>query len=252
MDESVAPAVASAGRLPELEILYRDEHYCAVYKPAGMLVHRSMLTPARTVVLQCLRDQLGRRVYPVHRLDRPTAGILIFGLTPEAARELAGCFERRQVSKDYLAVVRGYCEPQGVVDYPLSDPETGKYDQPAVTEYSRLATVELPIPVARYQTARYSLLRARPLTGRRHQLRKHFAHLRHPIIGDTTHGVGEQNRLFRDHLSCHRLLLLANGLRFRHPFSGAEVAIDTGPDADLAQLFTRLGWGGHLQQNVGP
>ncbi|RFA24800.1 hypothetical protein CAI21_20235 [Alkalilimnicola ehrlichii] len=226
----------------ELDILYQDEHYVAVYKPAGMLVHRTMLASARIVVLQCLRDQLGRRVYPIHRLDRPTAGVLIFGLSSEAARALVGCFEARTVRKEYLAVVRGYCEPEGRIDYALSDPETGKDSQPAITDFKRLATVELPIPVARYQTARYSLMQAWPLTGRRHQLRKHFAHLRHPIIGDTTHGVGEQNRLFRDHFDWHRLLLLARSLCFEHPYTGESIRVFAEPDAEMADLLARLDW----------
>src|SRR5690606_29765197 len=122
-----------------LDVLLHDEHYVAVYKPAGMLVHRSRLTPASDIVLQRLRDQLGQRIYPIHRLDRPTAGILIFGLTPEAARQLAQQFQQRQVRKDYLAVVRGYCPLEGRIDYALADPDTGKGLQPAITDYVRLA-----------------------------------------------------------------------------------------------------------------
>ncbi len=230
-----------------LDVLLHDEHYVAVYKPAGMLVHRSRLTPASDIVLQRLRDQLGQRIYPIHRLDRPTAGILIFGLTPEAARQLAQQFQQRQVRKDYLAVVRGYCPLEGRIDYALADPDTGKGLQPAITDYVRLATVELPIPVARYQTARYSLVQATPLTGRRHQLRKHFAHLRHPIVGDTTHGVGEQNRLFRQHFDCHRLLLLAHRLTFTHPFENRTVTIACVPDSELAAVFDRLGFGSYTK-----
>lgn len=228
--------------MTDLSILYRDEYYVAIYKPAGLLVHRTRLARDREAVVQMLRAQLGQRVYPIHRLDRATSGVLLFGLHGEAAQPLAQAFEAREVGKRYLAVVRGYCPTEGHIDYALSDSETGKVDQEAITRFERLATVELPIPVARYQTARYSLVAAEPITGRRHQLRKHFAHLRHPIVGDTTHGVGEQNRLFRRHFDCHRLLLFAQRLTFTHPFTGRDVDIVCQPDAQLMALFERLGF----------
>lgn len=227
--------------MSELTILYRDEHYIAVDKPAGLLVHRTRISEDSRFALQQLRDQIGRRVYPVHRLDRPTSGVLVFGLDSDAARRLVQLFEQRQVQKRYLAVVRGYTEASALIDYPLRE-EPHKPAQAAVTGYRRLATVELPIAVGRYATARYSLLEVRPATGRMHQIRKHMKHIFHPIVGDTTHGDGRHNRLFREQFGIYRLLLMATGLAFRHPYSGADLSISAAPDGELAGLFERLGF----------
>ena len=224
----------------ELQLIYQDRHYVAVDKPAGMLVHRTRISEDRRFVLQTLRDQLGCRVYPVHRLDRPTSGVLMFGLDTDAARRLVALFQNRRVEKRYLAVVRGYVDEFQRIDYPLLS--EGGVRQPAVTGFRRRAMVELPIPVGRYASARYSLIELRPETGRMHQIRRHMKHLFHPVIGDTTHGDGRHNRLFRDEFSIHRLLLMATGLRFEHPYSGVPVEIQLPPDNEVQRLFGRLGW----------
>lgn len=226
--------------MSELQLIYRDRYYVAVDKPAGMLVHRTRISEDQRFVLQTLRDQLGRRVYPVHRLDRPTSGVLLFALSSEAARRLVDCFQQRQVAKRYLAVVRGYVDESGLIDYPLLS--EGGVRQPAVTGFFRRATVELPIPVSRYPSARYSLVELHPETGRMHQIRRHMKHLFHPVIGDTTHGDGRHNRLFREQFAVHRLLLMATGVRFRHPYSGVPVEIGLQPDSEMQRLFSRLGW----------
>ncbi|MCW8841401.1 MAG: pseudouridine synthase, partial [Gammaproteobacteria bacterium] len=171
--------------LPPLTILYRDENYIAVDKPDGLQVHRSWISEeSEQFLLQRLRDQIGQRVYTIHRLDRPTSGVILFGLSSEAARAMCGLFENHRVKKTYLAVARGYCDPQGHIDYPLRE-EPDKPLQQAITDYRTLATAELPIPVGRYSTARYSLVEIKPLTGRSRQIRKHFHHIFHPLIGDT-------------------------------------------------------------------
>ena len=224
-----------------LTILYQDPHYVAIDKPAGMLVHRTRIAEASEYAMQRLRDQLGRRVYIIHRLDRPTSGVLLFALSPEAARAMCALFESRQVAKKYLAVVRGYTDESGVIDYPLRE-EKHKEPQQAVTRYRRLATVELDIPVGRYPKARYSLVEAVPETGRMHQIRKHFAHIFHPLVGDTTHGEGRHNRLFRDHFAMERLLLLATELSFSHPYRGNRVTIGAPLPPDVATLFARFSW----------
>jgi tRNA pseudouridine65 synthase len=234
-----------------LRILYRDEDLVAVDKPPGLLVHRTRLAADEDdALLQRLRDALGRHVYAVHRLDRPTSGVVVFGLTAEAARRLSALFESRQVEKWYLAVVRGYLrtpqDPTGVIDYPLSDaPELPP--RPALTHYRSLARVELPYAVGRYPTSRYSLVAVRPTTGRTHQIRRHFHHIFHPIVGDTTHGEGRHNRLFRDQFDCERLLLHASSLIFEHPFTGARLRIEAPPDQDWETLMGRVGWGRDLE-----
>ncbi len=228
--------------MPELTILYRDENFVAIDKPAGMLVHRTWIAEeAAEYAMQRLRDQLGQHVFIIHRLDRPTSGVLLFALSSEAARDMCAQFESRTVTKRYLAVVRGWTEESGVIDHPLRE-EKHKEPQPALSRYRRLATVELPIAVGRYPQARYSLVEVQPETGRMHQIRKHFAHIFHPLIGDTTYGEGRHNRLFREHFGSERLLLHASELGFVHPYSGAPLTIHAPLPPDLAALFTQLGW----------
>ncbi len=228
-------------------ILYRDEYLVAVDKPPGLLVHRTRLAADEDdALLQRLREALGQHVYTVHRLDRPTSGVVIFGLTSEAGRRLSLLFESRRVRKGYLAVVRGFLgtaeAPDGVIDYPLRDAPDLPL-RPAVTAYRTLAQVELPHAVGRYPTSRYSLVGVQPRTGRTHQIRRHFHHIFHPILGDTTHGEGRHNRLFRERYGCERLLLHAISLAFDHPYTAAPLRIAAPPDADWQALMSRLGWG---------
>lgn len=227
--------------LAKLRILYRDDHYVAIDKPAGLLVHRTALANADRFALQGVRDLLGRRVYPIHRLDRPTSGVLVFGLSPEAARGLGLAFQERRVDKRYLAVVRGYAATADTIDYPLQEDENGER-RPAVTHYRRLATVELDMPVGRYASARYSLVEANPVSGRRHQLRKHFKHIFHPIVGDTTHGDGRHNRALRERLGVERLLLMAERLTFTHPYSGDQVTLRAPPCPQFSRVLEAFGW----------
>ena len=236
----------------ELKIIYQDEFLVAIDKPAGLLVHRSMIDRHETrFAMQMVRDQIGQHVFPVHRLDKPTSGVLLFALSPEIARALSEQFASSQISKTYLAVVRGYTEEQETIDYPLKEELDKKSDakarkdkeaQPAVTSYQRLATVELDIPVGRYATVRYSLLRVTPQTGRKHQIRRHMKHIFHPIIGDTTHGDGKHNQLFRDHFDCHRLLLSAESLTLNHPVTDERFTIKAGLDDVFVGILEGFGW----------
>jgi tRNA pseudouridine65 synthase len=215
------------------------------------LVHRSAIDRHETrFALQLLRDQLGQRVYPVHRLDKPTSGVLLFGLNSDAAAAVAWQFEQRLVDKRYLAVVRGYCPEQGVVDHSLRDkPDSAARDRAtrrpareAHTRFRRLATVELPYAVDRYPSSRYSLVLLQPLTGRRHQLRRHMKHLGHPIIGDAKHGKGVHNRFFKLRFGCSRLLLACTGLAFNHPRSGERIQVAASPGIDFENLLVTFGW----------
>lgn len=235
-----------------LDLLHRDEHLVAVHKPAGLLVHRSPIDRRETrFALQLVRDQLGQRVYPVHRLDKPTSGVLLFALSPAVAARLAASFAAGAVTKDYLAVVRGVPPLAGEIDHPLREepdrldsyPDDGlRGAQAALTTYRRLAEIELPVAVGRYRTSRYALMAAQPRTGRRHQLRRHFKHIFHPIIGDTRHGEGRHNRFFRDELGCNRLLLHAAELTLPHPASGTPLTVVAPLPADFLALLSRLGW----------
>ena len=250
-DRSAAAVVAPpVCRDPPLEILYCDQHLCAVQKPSGLLVHRSAVDRWETeFAVQRLRDALGQPVYPVHRLDKATSGVLLFALTREALASVAAAFEAGRVYKRYLAIVRGWPESECVIDHALTrvddryaaDAATDSAQQ-AQTRLQPIATAELPVRVDRYPTSRYGLVALEPLTGRRHQLRRHLNHAGHPIIGDTTYGQGRHNRLFRARLDCHRLLLAAVALDLEHPASGLPLALRAAPTADFARVALALGW----------
>jgi tRNA pseudouridine65 synthase len=227
-------------------ILYRDAHLVAIDKPAGLLVHRTgIAAEAQDFALQRVRDRLGQRVYPVHRLDRPVSGVLLLALNADVARRLSWMFETRAVAKAYLGVVRGWPEAQGVIDYPLSD-GPGQPARPALTRFRVLARAELRVAIGRYPSSRYALVAAWPETGRYHQIRRHFHHVYHPLIGDTTHGEGRHNRFFRESLGVGRLLLHAASLRLTHPLSGADLCILAPLDGTWNALLERLGWGDAL------
>jgi len=224
-----------------LEILYQDEALVAVHKPAGLFVHRPPQEPDATAALQLVRDQIERYLYPVHRLDRPTSGVLLFALTPEAARHLGQAFRERRVEKTYLAVVRGHPEPEGCIDHPLAKPGQTT-PRPARTRYRRLATAELPYAVGPYPTSRYALLEVQPETGRFHQIRRHLNRIAHPIIGDYKHGDYRHNRSFKEHLDSHRLLLAAVRLTVPHPCTGAPLTVDAPLEDSFWQVVERLAW----------
>lgn len=205
--------------------------------------------------MQLLRDQIGQPVWPVHRLDKGTSGILLFALDPATAAALGGQFERGEVAKTYWAVVRGYPEMAGEIDHPLGRMHDeygyrGDQDipQPARTRYRRLATVELPWRVDRYPSSRYALVELTPLSGRRHQLRRHMKHIAHPIIGDASHGKGRHNRLFQDRFGCPRLLLAAVRLACRHPEDGRPLIIAAPPGPDFVACIAQLGWADVLKE----
>ncbi len=235
-----------------LEILYRDDRIVAVNKPSGLLVHRSALDAheARFAV-QILRDQIGCRVHPVHRLDKGTSGVLLFALDSDTAGRLGTAFETQAVEKTYLAVVRGHPPESGVIDHPLArrfdpaerrEPVPDAPPQPARTRFRRLAVAELPYRVDRYPTSRYALLELAPETGRRHQIRRHLKHIAHPIIGDATFGKGRHNRLFAELFGANRLLLACTRMRLAHPRDGTPLDLAAPLAPEFAAVLTALGW----------
>ncbi|MEZ8825810.1 tRNA pseudouridine(65) synthase TruC [Vibrio amylolyticus] len=235
-----------------LEILFQDEYLVAVNKPAGMLVHRSWLDKHETqFVMQTLRDQIGQHVFPLHRLDRPTSGVLVFALSSEVASQVMPMFANHEMEKTYHAIVRGWIEEGGELDYPLKvelDKIADKFAsqekeaQDAVTLYKPLAKVEVPYSTGHFPTSRYCLMEMKPKTGRKHQLRRHMAHLRHPIVGDTTHGDGKHNRLYREHYDTRRLLLHASKLSFKHPYTNELLTITAQFDDSWLSLMESFGW----------
>ncbi|MGE8241674.1 MAG: pseudouridine synthase, partial [Sphingobacterium sp.] len=207
-----------------LEILYEDESIVAINKPHGLLVHRSSIArDTSEFALQILRDQLGKTVYPAHRLDRKTGGVLLFSLNKETDQYLQKSFQEHQIDKKYLAVLRGFAPEEGLIDYPLKK-ENGTL-QDAQTSFRLLAKSELDIPFGKFPTSRYSLVEANPLTGRMHQLRRHFAHIFYPIIGDRPHGCNKQNKFWKENYQMDTMLLHASELTFKHPLSGETVHV---------------------------
>ncbi len=235
-----------------MEILHHDDYLFAVNKPAGLLVHRSAIDRHATeFALQMARDLAGQHLYPVHRLDRPTSGVLLFACSPAIAALVGEAFTSGQVRKHYLAVLRGIIEEEVAVDHPLAEEQDrmtdrrarqGKPPQEALTEFHRLATAEIPVPSGRHTTSRYSLAVAHPRTGRKHQIRRHGKHLSHPVIGDTTWGDGCHNRIFREEFACIRLLLHAVELNISHPATGESLTVTAPLNPEFSRVIERLGW----------
>lgn len=259
---SLKPELTNVQTAPSLNILYQDEYLVAVDKPAGLLVHRSSIDKHETqFLLQLLRDQIGAHVFPVQRLDKPTSGVIVFAKTPSIAAKLqsaldtnlrAGAADAGSAQKQYLLVCRGYTPLASVIDHPLkpinefktktNSKTLPKLAQPAVTQFTRLHTIELDVAIDRYACSRYSLVSAQLLSGRKHQLRRHFKHISHPIIGCPKYGKSVHNRYFADVLGVSRLLLHAHRLRFMHPLTQQNLVIEAVPSGDFAALLKRFQW----------
>ncbi len=260
--EQVAP------EKPVLTILYQDEYLVAVDKPAGLFVHRSYMDKDQIYfALQLVRDQIGQYVYPVHRLDRPTSGVLLFALTKEVAQKLNNAFANKSnedginesssdlnLTKTYFALVRGHLakEEQAVlIDYPLKEKldklgdknvSRDKAPQSAKTYYQVIKQASLPIALGKFDSVRYSLVKLLPVTGRRHQIRRHLAHLRHPILGDINYGDNKQNPFFIEHFGYKRLMLIAKSLCFIHPITNEKITISAEFDQQWQHTFAELNW----------
>lgn len=218
------------------DLLFNDDWLVAINKPSGIMVHPTGITEDKVFILQLLRDQLGQAIYPVHRLDRGTSGVLLFGKTPEAASHIGQQFMAKMVSKKYLVLVRGHAPESGTIDYPLAS-EPGKEKKEAITHFRRLAISEIDAAIGlRYPTARFSLLEAEPETGRRHQIRRHLAHINHPVI-NCRHGDVKQNKYFRGVFGIQRLLLHSQMLEIEHPATGARLSLSAPFDAVFAQAL---------------
>lgn len=224
-----------------LEILYRDKHLAAINKPHGLLVHPTEIAnDALEHAVQLLRNQIGQWVYPAHRIDRKTAGVLLFALDQETNSLMQQKFMKQEVNKVYHAIVRGYSPDEGIIDYPLKN-DRGKL-QEAVTVFRTLKRTEIHIPSGKFLTSRYSLVEVKPETGRMHQIRKHFAHIFHPIIGDRPYGCNKQNRLVLEKWGHREMLLHATSLTFNHPITGKTITIGAGYQDEFARIYRLFGF----------
>ena len=293
--KALAIQLAAEMEKPVLSILYQDEFMVAVDKPAGLFVHRSYMDKYEIYfALQLVRDQIGQYVYPVHRLDRPTSGVLLFALSKEVARKLSEAFANKSsqagliprhkpeseldheaqqqvaapkvfehvdinadgsdlaMRKTYFALVRGHlAEASGFIDHALKEKldklgdknvSRDKPAQSAQSYYQVEQQASLPIKVGKFASVRYSLVKVQPITGRRHQIRRHLAHLRHPILGDINYGDNKQNPFFIEHFGFKRLMLHAQSLEFNHPISGKKIKISAAFDTQWQQAFAELKW----------
>jgi tRNA pseudouridine65 synthase len=224
-------------KIPEL--IFHDKFLAAINKPHGQLTHPSSIAmDAGVTAMQSLRNLLGHHVYPIHRLDRKTGGVLLFAMDPDSHKAMQRMFSQNQVIKEYLAIVRGYTEDEGIIDYQVKS-ESGKLKN-ALTTYRTLCRTEINIPFGKHETSRYSLVLAEPKTGRMHQLRIHFSHILHPIIGDRPHGCNKQNRLFREKWGMTTMLLHAHRLIFKHPVHGSAVTITAPRQNEFVRMLEIL------------
>ncbi len=224
-----------------LDILHEDEQVVAINKPPGILVHRTKISEDKIFVLQLLRDQLGQKIFPIHRLDRGTSGVLVFGKNKTAAAYLGEQLMNKKVEKKYLAIIRGYVDQTGTIDYPLA-PEPHKEKKEAISHYKRLEQVEFAAQIGRYPSARYSLVEIKTETGRRHQIRRHFSHLRHPIIGDKKHGDVKHNTYFRNSLGISRMLLHASDFAYVEEISKKKIFLEAPLEAGFIKALNLLGF----------
>ncbi|MDA9555110.1 pseudouridine synthase [Pelobium sp.] len=228
-----------------LEIIYQDDDLVAINKPHGLLVHQSSIArDAEEFAVQLLRDQLEKHVWPAHRLDRKTGGVLLFSLNKDTDRQMQLAFQENRVAKKYLAIVRGHAPDEMKIDYPLKK-ENGTL-QDAITIFRTIQKTEIPFKIGRYETSRYSLIEATPQTGRMHQLRKHFAHIFHPIIGDRPHGCNKQNKYFKEELQMETMLLHASEINFIHPKTLEKIVIKAQLQPEFLRMIETLGF----SQNV--
>lgn len=228
---------------PDIKLIFEDEHLLAFSKPSGMLVHSTKLDKYETHnAADILRDKLGFRIFPLHRLDKGTSGLLLFAKRLEGAKTLHEIFEKESTKKEYLCICRGWTPENETIDYAIRNPDKPKAEpKKAITSYKRLNISEVDWPVSRYASTRLSLIAAYPKTGRTHQIRMHFAHIRHYIAGDGRHGERHINRLFEEKFGMRRLLLHSHRIEFVHPYTNQTIRLNDAPDQTWNKILQKTG-----------
>ena len=227
-----------------LEICYQDDYLIAVNKPCNMLVHRSYMArnmDDEATLLDLLEAQLTQKLYPLHRLDRKTSGVLLLAKKRQEIAVFQSLFVHNKIQKTYHAIVRGHAPESGVINSPVKGRDANGYKE-ACTVYKKLKEITLPIPVHPYQNARYSLLELKPTTGRLHQLRIHLNKISHPIVGDPKYGDRFHNRMFASNFKTPHLFLHALSLEFIHPITKGFVFIKASFPAYYTSIFNQFMW----------
>lgn len=220
-----------------LSVLHRGKEYVIVHKPAGLITYGERGEQSAQTALE---RQLGRKVFPVHRLDKLTCGLLVFALTPERAAQWTNLFRGKGVQKIYTAIVHGVPEPQkGTWNEPLPRHKEKDILEPARTDYRVLGSVEIELAGEKRQ---YSLLECEPKTGRYHQIRRHCRKAGHPIVGDPDYGNAWDLREFKKKFGLKRTLLSATELFFHDPLRDTEEHVRTRPDPDFMKICRAFRW----------
>ncbi|PIQ14584.1 MAG: pseudouridine synthase [Flavobacteriales bacterium CG18_big_fil_WC_8_21_14_2_50_32_9] len=237
MNTSTQPTITA------VEIVYEDDVLVAVNKPNNYLIHHSNY--ARNIeeitLLEQLQQQLGFPLYPAHRLDRKTSGILLLLKDKNFVAPFQALFTNNAIQKTYYAIVRGFSPETGKIDTPVKNDDTGVYKD-ALTNYNTIARIELDIPVHPYEKSRYSLMELLPETGRMHQLRKHLNKINHPIVGDYKYGDRFHNRMYETQFNCNYLFLHAYSIEFIHPLSHQKIKFTADFPEDWYKMFTKFNW----------
>jgi tRNA pseudouridine65 synthase len=219
----------------KLRILLQDKNFVVIHKPAGTLTYAAR---GERGAQELLSHQLRRPLYPVHRLDKDTCGVLVFALSERSAGDFSALFRHHEVKKTYLTIVHGWPEDSAVIQTPLLDRKT-KVSAQAHTEYQRLATIER---VLEGEHRRYALLRCEIRTGRFHQIRRHLRSIGHPVCGDPEYGNRWNNEAFKKNFNVNRTLLSAVSIEFTDRGERKKIALTTKPDPDFMRVLKAFQW----------
>lgn len=223
----------------KLKVLAQSKEYVAIHKPSGFVTYADSPSQKKVSAQFFLENQLKRKLFPVHRIDKDTCGVLVYAFTPETAKALTALFRSHVVRKQYLAVVHGLIPERGTINEPL-EKHKEKIQEKAITDYVRLGAVETELEG---EQRAYSLVRLEPKTGRYHQIRRHLRIIGHPIIGDAEHGNAWDNRAFRAKFRVERTLLCASHIAFPDRKQEKMVRVSTWPDPDFLRVLKAFGWG---------
>jgi tRNA pseudouridine65 synthase len=237
MNTSTQPTITT------IEIVFEDDVLVVVNKPNNYLIHQSHYARNITEItlLEMLQQQLGFPLFPIHRLDRKTSGILLLLKDKSFVAPFQALFTNNLIEKKYFAIVRGFAPETGKIDSPVKNDDTGVY-KTALTHYKTIYSVELDIPVHPYAKSRYSLMELTPKTGRMHQLRKHLNKINHPIVGDYKYGDRFHNRMYETQFNCNYLFLHAHQIEFEHPLSHHKMIFTADFPEDWLNMFNEFNW----------